>query len=890
MYNTARYDGMEQIGRYEILGGIGRGGFGVVYRAHDPVMRRDVAIKVLTTFSDPALLARFRSEAGTTGNLRHKNIITVYDYGEHAGQPFLVMELLEGRSLQEVIRNGPPLSLFEKVNVLLQVAEGLRFAHERGVVHRDVKPSNVMLLNDGGAKILDFGIARFLDASRTRHTTPGFLLGTIEYMSPDQLQGVDADPLTDIFSFGVICYELLSGHQPFRADTVSRIMYLLATTDPAPLCQVVPGCPEALQNMVRTALAKDRSQRYQNVQELLFDLAPVEAALRRERAMDLAVEVGRLIGIGNLDNAQLFLNRMIELDPACEKGQELRREIQRRRERRDLLRQAEALVATGGERMAGKSFDAALEAFESALRIIPADAGPMRADAERRLFVASQSRETARRFAALLTEAREAVQRGNLPAALQLAAKAAALDPSSREAAALTRQLAAETQRQEAEAERQRQECLRHDETISSVTQAVRGHVVAKHYTDALRLVEGALGQYPEDEVLEKVRDAVREARRRYAAELEAERQQAIERQRQAEEQLRLLEAERGEEQRPGQEPQAEQVPREESSRVPAAEEGGRRLSVQEAGNAPPAPPRTATPPPFPAASPPVPAASAGSNYPTRARLAPIPRPASPRSRVGRRTMVLAAVGLTALVLGFWLLPSSEDAHSVQLRSQVQKAIRDRNWTEAERRLNDYADPKRPAYRDAAEMRKQIEEGKQSELASVGDAIPKDIATRQWLQAGAHLARFEQLAAGDSRLAEWRRKVEAGLAFDRSLDHLRSSIRNAIRDKDWANAEAKIENLLAKEPDDPQAAAWRAQVAQGRKADLPVRKDSKRDEERRLELVRAGQLLQQADYPAAIELFQRVLAQEPGSARARSGLKQATDAKATEDRVFGRGR
>ena len=846
---------MEQIGRYEIQCEIGRGGFGVVYRAHDPVMRRSVAVKVLTTGSDPALLARFRSEAGTTGNLRHKNIITVYDYGEHAGQPFLVMELLEGRSLQEVIRDGPPLSLFEKVNVLLQVAEGLRFAHERGVVHRDVKPSNVMLLNDGDAKILDFGIARFLDASRTRHTTPGFMLGTIEYMAPDQLQGVDADQLTDIFSFGVICYELLSGHQPFRADTVSRIMYLLATANPAPLCQVVPGCPEALQNMVRTALAKDRSQRYQNVQELLFDLAPVEAALRRERAMDLAVEVGRLIGIGNLDNAQLFLNRMIELDPACEKGQELRREIQRRRERRDLLRQAEALVATGEERMAGKSFDAAIEAFQSALRIIPADAGPMRADAERRLFVASQSRETARRFAALLTEAREAVQRGNLPAALQLAAKAAALDPSSREAAALTRQLAAETQRQEAEAERQRQECLRHDETISSVTQAVRGHVVAKHYTDALRLVEGALGQYPEDEVLEKVRDAVREARRRYAAELEAERQQAIERQRQAEEQLRLLETERGEEQ-----------PEEKSTRAP------------EAGNAPLEPPPVTPPPaqlsttldranvgrtPSSARDPlvaPLPPSSTLTRdrtpVPPPARLALISGLASLRKRLGRRTIVLAAAGLVALVLGFWLWPRSEDAHTLQLRSQAQKATQD----------------------------------KQSEIAGLQDAIPKAIATRQWFQARPKIARIEQLAPGDPRVGEWRKQVEAGLALDQNLDDLRSSIRNAIREKDWTKAEAQIATLLARAPDDPQAAEWRALVAQGRKADLLAKKDSKQGDEHRLELARAEQLLQQGDYPAAIESFQQVLTQDLGSARARKGLKDAKALKALEDRVFDRDR
>src|SRR5271157_304941 len=663
---------MDRIGRYAILGEIGRGGFGVVYRAHDPVMRRNVAVKVLTAVSDPTLLARFRSEAGTTGNLRHKNIITVYDYGEHDGQPFLVMEFLEGRSIQEVIRDGPPLSLFEKVSVLLQVAEGLRFAHEQGVVHRDVKPSNVMLLNDGGARILDFGIARFLDASRTRHTTPGFILGTIEYMSPDQLQGVDADPLTDIFSFGVTCYELLSGHQPFRADTVSRIMYLLANADPAPLCQVVPGCPEGLQHVARTALAKDRSLRYQSVQELLFDLAPIEAALRKERALDLAAEAGRLIERGDFDHAQSSLNRVLALDPACEKGQALRREIQRRPERREPQRQAEALAAAG----------------------------------ERQL---RQSRETAQRCAALLAEARESARQGDLPAAHRLAAEAAALDPSSTEAAGLAQQLAAEEQ------------------TTSSVTQAVRAHVDAQRYTEALRLVEGALCQYPANEVLRKVRDVVREARRRYAAELEAERQQAIERQRQAEEQLRLLETERSEE-----------------------------------------------PPP-----------------PPPARPAVIPSPASLYSRLGRWTMVLAAAALVALVLGFWLLP----------------------------------------------QRKQIDGGKQSELAGLQDAIPKAIAERQWSQAGTDIDRFEQLA-----------------------------------------------------PRDPRTAEWRAKVVEGRKANLPANNDSKREQDRQRALAQAEQLLQQGDYSAAIAWFQRVLASDPGSTRARNGLKQATDAKAAEDRVFGGGR
>jgi tetratricopeptide (TPR) repeat protein/predicted Ser/Thr protein kinase len=722
---------MDQIGRYKVLGEIGRGGFGVVYRAHDPVMRRNVAVKVLTAVSDPTLLARFRSEAGATGNLRHKNIITVYDYGECDGQPFLVMELLEGRTLQEVIRGGPPLSLFEKVSVLFQVAEGLRFAHEQGVVHRDVKPSNVMLLHDGCAKILDFGIARYLDSARSRHTTPGFILGTIEYMSPDQLQGVDADPLTDIFSFGVTAYELLSGHQPFRADTISRIMYLVATADPAPLCQLVPGCPQALQNITRAALAKDRSKRYQNVQEMLLDLAPLETALRRERAVDLAAEAGRLIETGDLDNGQSSLNRALELDPACEKGQELRREIQRRRERRELLRQAEALVGAGEERMAARRFDEAVEAFESALRMIPAEAGPVRADVERRLFAASQSRETARRFAALFAEALEAAGRGDLPAAHRLASEAAALDPSNTEAAALAQQLAAEIERRQAEEERQRQERLRRQETISSVTQAVRGHVNAKRYSEALLLVEGALGQYPGDEILRNVGAAVQEARRRYAEELQAERQQAIERQRQAEEQLRLLEAESG-----------EARPEEKPTPAPAAPD---RPSVGRT------PPSARDPLVAPLPSPP-------PHTPDRTPA----RPAPPQIRLGRRAIILAAAGLLALVLVFLLWPRSEEVQQPQLaglQDAIPEAISTHHWQQAEASIARFqqlapADPR------AAKWGKQVEAGRA--LDALHSSIQDAIRQKDWATAEAQIKDLLAKAPYDPQIPIWQAQVIAG--------------------------------------------------------------------------------------------------------------------------------
>jgi len=323
---------MEQIGRYEITGEIGHGGMGIVYRGRDPAMRRDVAIKVLTVTGDPVMMARFRVEAATTGNLRHKNIITVYDYGEVDGQPYLVMEFLEGHTLEQIIRQGPPLPLLEKTGVLMQVAEGLHCAHDKGVVHRDVKPSNVMLLDGSAVKILDFGIARLIDQNGTRHTTPGLVIGTVGYMAPEQIRTGQADALTDIFSFGVTCYELLTGVHPFRADSVAAMVYLITTVDPAPVIELAPECPEALQRIVHTALAKARKDRYQNIQEVLFDLARVHTALRRSRAAELYAEAGALLDSSRLDRARGAVDRLLALEPGHTEGHELRRKIQRRRE------------------------------------------------------------------------------------------------------------------------------------------------------------------------------------------------------------------------------------------------------------------------------------------------------------------------------------------------------------------------------------------------------------------------------------------------------------------------------------------------------------------------------------------------------------------------------
>ena len=321
---------MDQIGKYSIQEELGRGGFGTVYRAWDPEIRRSVAIKVINLHvgNDPATLARFRSEAATTANLHHRNIVTIYDSGEHNGQPWFAMEFLGGRTLRKAIEETPALELWEKANILLQVAEGLQYAHDRGVVHRDIKPANVMLLESGVVKVLDFGIARLTDPELTQHmTATGLVQGTFGYLAPEQLEGAKGDPISDIFSFGVVCYETLTGVQPFQANSLVHAVNLIANFNPAPVNKLVSDCPARLQEIVQKAIAKDPARRYQSLRELILDLAPVELQLRTGRAGELAGEAESLWKKGNPAGARARLDRALVLDRLNEKAQALRRKL-----------------------------------------------------------------------------------------------------------------------------------------------------------------------------------------------------------------------------------------------------------------------------------------------------------------------------------------------------------------------------------------------------------------------------------------------------------------------------------------------------------------------------------------------------------------------------------
>ncbi|HSM59647.1 MAG TPA: protein kinase, partial [Longimicrobiales bacterium] len=274
-------------GKYQITELIGEGGFGRVFKGWDPGLKRPVAIKTCS-LSDADMRERFIREAEIAASLRHTNITMVYDFGEEAGEPYLVQEYLTGEDLGHVIARRDPVPLGTRIRYLVQVAEGLGHAHARGVVHRDVKPANMRVLEDGQVRIMDFGIAKLVEETQ-RLTQVGMTLGTAGYLSPEQLLGLEVDARADIFSFGIMAYELVTYRRPFEADSVSALFYAIAHQDPPPLPEVWPACPRELSACITRCLEKDRERRYQDMGEVARDLGRVLAGLEAEGGLPTVV-------------------------------------------------------------------------------------------------------------------------------------------------------------------------------------------------------------------------------------------------------------------------------------------------------------------------------------------------------------------------------------------------------------------------------------------------------------------------------------------------------------------------------------------------------------------------------------------------------------------------
>src|SRR6266481_3236350 len=263
-------------GRYEIVGELGRGAMGVVYKAMDPVIGRAVAVKTIrlseegTGLSHLELLTRFQTEARAAGLLTHPNIVVVFDAGEEDGLYYITMELVEGKSLQALLDGGQAFPLPRTLRIMEQTCGALQFAHERNVVHRDIKPANLMLTADDTVKVTDFGTAKILQFGTVQQTA--HVMGTPSYMSPEQVKGRAVDGRSDIFSLGVMLYEMVAGEKPFPGQNITTVIYKIVNEDPVPPKQVDPSIHPGISTVVMKALAKDPDTRYQSCRELLEDL------------------------------------------------------------------------------------------------------------------------------------------------------------------------------------------------------------------------------------------------------------------------------------------------------------------------------------------------------------------------------------------------------------------------------------------------------------------------------------------------------------------------------------------------------------------------------------------------------------------------------------------
>jgi len=308
----------DRIGKYDILAKLGAGGMGVVYRGRDPQIGREVAIKKLTgnILAEPNMLARFYEEGKRTGQLNHPNIVTVFEIGDEHGEPYIVMECVDGEPLDKILRAGSQASLADKLEILEKICSALGYAHRKNVIHRDVKPANIFVQRDGTAKLLDFGIARpekrdgDLNLTRT-----GTIVGTVPYMAPERLRNETLDGRSDIFAAGVVLYQILTGKLPFTGLADPEIMFKILR-EPFPLPSTVnPDCPPSLEYIVDRALAKNPDDRYQTAEEMAADLSTAVSELHQEQINQQLPDAQRLIEAEEFAKARTLLLQLLKLDP-----------------------------------------------------------------------------------------------------------------------------------------------------------------------------------------------------------------------------------------------------------------------------------------------------------------------------------------------------------------------------------------------------------------------------------------------------------------------------------------------------------------------------------------------------------------------------------------------
>jgi eukaryotic-like serine/threonine-protein kinase len=484
---------LKKLGKYEVLAELGRGAMGVVYCARDPIINRLVAVKTITTgvAADPGLLQRFYREAQSAGGLQHPNIVTIYDMGEQDDVPYIAMELIEGESFEKIIAHRTALPISLKLVYAVQACRAFDCAHKRGIVHRDIKPANIMVTKDGIVKVVDFGIARVVETSKTQ---TGMLIGTFAYMSPEQYHGEHADERSDIWSFGVLLYELFCSQKPFLGETPASLMHSICEDEPGPLSRFLPQCPRELELIIAKTLRKSSGERFQSMEDLLLELEPLCTRLQAQSVADLADHSRRCVEQNQFTEARDLLRQALQIDTGNQRVRAMLEKVNAELKRLLVRPKAQQFVKEGHAFLQeGKILDAKVAA-EGALHL-DSNFEPAR-DLQR---IVREQMGRAQLVAGWLDAAKQHLAEGQPEQAEALLAQALQAEPFNKQAVGLQQQA-----RKEAIERRKRLRLLER-------LQNARGLWTRQEYTACIQLLLDLGNEFPEEEEVSRLLETVRD-------------------------------------------------------------------------------------------------------------------------------------------------------------------------------------------------------------------------------------------------------------------------------------------------------------------------------------------------------------------------------------------
>jgi hypothetical protein len=466
---------------------------GVVYRARDPIINRLVALKTITTglAADPNLLERFYREAQSAGGLQHPNIVTIYDMGDEQSTPYIAMELIEGESLEQMIARRTSVPLALKLTYALQACRAFDYAHKRGIVHRDIKPGNVMVNRESVVKVVDFGIARVLDTSKTQ---TGMLIGTFAYMSPEQYHGEHADERSDIWSFGVLLYELLCYERPFTGENPARLMDSVCSHEPHSLRERSPDCPPAMETIISKVLRKSPQDRFQSMEDLLLELEPVYKELQASSIAELIDQSRQLMEKGGFTQARELLRESLKVDSGNSQARALLEKVNAELKRLLIRPKAQQHVDKGRALLGEGRIQEARAEAENALQL---DSTFEQAqDLEKQI---QRELDRAQIVAEWLQASGQRLAEGMPDEAEELLAKVLEMEPTNKQAKVLLQQTISE------KAERQRR--LR----LLEKMQEARGLWTRQKYEDSIELLTALQIEFPSEDEIQRLLETVRE-------------------------------------------------------------------------------------------------------------------------------------------------------------------------------------------------------------------------------------------------------------------------------------------------------------------------------------------------------------------------------------------